>query len=103
MDRPNDHVQREFEAFHAANPHVYAKLVELARAYQSRGMKAGIGHLWEVMRWQMTFSTSDVEFKLNNNHRSRYARLIMANEFGLEKFFDTRALTASDQFTLKIY
>jgi hypothetical protein len=32
------------------------------------------------------------DFKLNNNYHSRYARLIMEREPGLDGFFETRGL-----------
>lgn len=90
----NDRIQREFSEFHQNNPHVYNELVRLARGYVARKRKAGIGHLWEVMRWSLSMKVDDEreDFKLNNNYRSRYARLIMAMEPDLAGFFDTREL-----------
>ena len=83
-----------FLAFHEANPEVYAQLVKLARQAKARGRtKMGIGMLWEVLRWHFWLETKgDAEFKLNNNHRSRYARLIMGLEADLLGVFETREL-----------
>ncbi len=84
----------EFLAFHQANPAVYDELVKLARQAKAKGReKIGIGMLWEVLRWHFWLETKgDEEFKLNNNHRSRYARLIMGLEADLAGVFQTREL-----------
>jgi hypothetical protein len=93
--RPAGASEAAFQAFHAQNPHVYRALVELARAAKERGAaEVGIGMLWEVLRWRLFFETSDGNFKLNNNHRSRYARLIMAQEQDLVGLFETRELAS---------
>lgn len=88
-----DHEAR-FREFHATNPEVYQELVVLARQALARGKrKIGIGMLWEVMRWGRWLAiTGDDEFKLNNNYRSRYARLIMEQEPDLRGIFEIREL-----------
>lgn len=94
-----DSIADAFAAFHAANPWVYDALVRLARDLVERGAsRVGIGMLYEVLRWQWTRSTSDPvsDFKLNNNYRSRYARLIMEQETDLAAIFHTRTLTSED-------
>jgi hypothetical protein len=86
---------RAFIEFHEKNPHVYAILCRLAREAVKAGRgKIGIGLLWEVMRWELFLQTHDPEseFKLNNNYRSRYARLIMEKEPDLAGVFETRLL-----------
>lgn len=92
--KPSDPIQYAFERFHADNPKVYSKLVELALSAKANGHeRMGIGLLWERLRWYYTVEIrGNDKFKLNNNHRSRYARLIMANEPALEGFFKTREL-----------
>jgi hypothetical protein len=90
-------IEEAFLAFHKANPWVYAALVRLARELTNRGRtRIGIGMLFEVLRWQWYLRTTDAnsDFKLNNNYRSRYARLIMASESDLDGAFDTRELKA---------
>jgi hypothetical protein len=90
-------LDRAFNEFHAANPKVYEKLRELSLDLRRRGhQRAGIGMLWEVMRWQTIIETSsDDGFKLNNNLRSRYARMLMDNEPELDGFFEIRELRGS--------
>lgn len=87
-------LEREFRQFHEANPRVYRTLLRLSRRAVRRGKKKiGIGMLWEVMRWNMWLATvSEDDYKLNNNHRSRYARLLMQQEKDLAGVFDTREL-----------
>jgi hypothetical protein len=86
-----DRIQKDFELFHFRNPQVYNILKNLAFRYLKAGRRAGIKHLWEVMRWEMFVQTKDEgEFKLNNNYASRYARLLMKQETALQGFFDTR-------------
>jgi hypothetical protein len=86
-------LDREFYDFHAKNPAVYRKLVELARQAKASGRtRVGIGMLYEVVRWHVFLITTDDEYKLNNNHRSRYARLIMEQEPDLAGIFELREL-----------
>lgn len=98
---PTDHVgppdgltiEEAFLRFHAANPHVYRELVALARRAKRRGArKLGVGMMFEVLRWRHTLRTGGDEFKLNNNYRSYYARLIMLRERDLAGIFETRRL-----------
>lgn len=88
-------IQERFEAFHEANPRVYAVLVRLAREAVEHGRpRLGMKHLWEVARWQSWTSTEGDPFKLPNDYTSRYSRLIMANEPDLAGYFETRELRA---------
>lgn len=96
--RDEEGIQREFLRFHAQNPNVYAELVRLARLWRDRHgeRRLGIGMLWEVMRWNISFQTrSSSVWKLNNNYRSRYARLLMEQEPDLADAFETRRLRAA--------
>jgi hypothetical protein len=86
-------IQQQFETFHTNNPHVYETLVRLTRTAKSKGKeKIGIGMLWEVLRWERFIHTQDDKFKLNNDYRSRYARMIMENEKDLSNIFEIRGL-----------
>lgn len=91
-----DPIDIDFQKFHASHPDVYDQLVTLARQWKAAGhTKCSIGLLWERLRWEygLTGATSGPAF--NNNHRSRYARLIMWSEPDLAGFFDTRQLRPS--------
>lgn len=88
-------LDQQFDAFHAANPHVYSNLRRLALDAARRGRKMGIKALYEVLRWQYSMNTTDdvSEFKLNNNYTSFYARLLMDQEPELAGYFETRTQT----------
>lgn len=82
-----------FIAFHEANPHLYDRLVAMARQLRARGRdKIGIAMLFEVLRWEHETTTDDPTsyLKLNNSYRSFYARLIMTRERDLAGCFEIR-------------
>lgn len=88
-------INAAFKAFHAKNPQVYDKLVELAETAQRSGRRVGIRMLWEVMRWDLTVKVAAGEdFKLNDHYTSRYARLIQEQRPDLAGIFQTRTLRA---------
>jgi len=92
-------IEQSFEKFHATNPEVYKELVAMCWQAKNAGRdRIGIGMLFEVIRWSWivrSLPDPTEEFKLNNNYRSRYARLIMENESGLESIFELRSLKAA--------
>ena len=87
-------LDERFREFHRVHPEVYRELVRLCREAKRRGrLHIGVGCLWEVMRWSFWMRwEEDDEFKLNNNHRAYYARLIMRREPDLVGVFETRRL-----------
>lgn len=82
----------KFVRFHEDNPHVYCALRRLAREWinHTGRRKLGIGALFERARWDIAIATNDPEFRLNNNHRSFYARLLMRREPDLGGLFELR-------------
>jgi hypothetical protein len=90
-------IQAQFEAFHALNPNIYAGLCVLARDLKSQGcQKLGISLLVEHLRWyhlrEMAPFDPSSKFGINNNYRSRYARLIHEQEPDLDGVFELREL-----------
>lgn len=88
-------IATRFCDFHEANPGVYTELVDMARQLHARGyQRIGIELIWSAFRWNRMMRTTADEygFKLNDHFRSRYARLIMANEPDLRDFFVIRTL-----------
>lgn len=84
-----------FQRFHVNNPEVYNNLVRLAREFRSKGSNhnrtMGIGMLYEVLRWNYYLSIDSIEeYRLSNDFRASYARLIMATEPDLKDAFNTR-------------
>lgn len=86
----------QFEQFHADNPQVYDVLVRLAREWVANTgrRKLAIATLLERARWEIAMATSDPDYKINNNHKPYYARLIMQQETGLDGMFDLRRSSA---------
>lgn len=88
-------IQERFEAFHAANPWVFRELRRLTHNYLAAGhQRIGIGMLFEVLRWERNVTHGD-EFKLNNNFRSRYVRMLIEDQPHWVDAFETRRLRAS--------
>lgn len=89
--------KEKFEEFHRENPHVYRELRQLALDLVEFGHeRIGIGMLFEVLRWQRALRTTDDDFKLNNNYRARYARLLMEREPRLAGKFEIRQINEGE-------
>lgn len=88
-------IESEFEAYHAANPHVYEKIREFALAAKAAGRsRFGINMLHERVRWYTKVEALGDQWKLNNNYRPYYSRLLMKQEPDLAGFFETRTAKA---------
>lgn len=86
-------IQARFRRFHEANPEVYEALVRMARRIKASGQSSySISGIYEVARFDRFISTTGKPFKLSNDFRSRYARLIMETEEDLAGFFALREL-----------
>jgi hypothetical protein len=91
----HDRIELDFKQFHFEHPEVYTQLVSLARQWQRNGTaKLGIATLFEVLRWNSHLNPDkDGGYKLNNNYRALYARLIMEQEQDLNGLFEIRERT----------
>lgn len=89
-------IVEDFENFHRNNPHVYEVLVRLTRQWVSRFGRehTGIARIYEAARWEIAMSTDDPTFKINNNYKAFYARLIMRREKDLDGLFKLRKSAA---------
>jgi len=96
-DMPMD-MAEGFEHFHSANPDVFSTLVTRTRTLVARGHKrVGIAMLFETMRWDHMLRTSGNEpFKLNNNYRAFYSRLIEQTYPELGGVFTKRGSVADE-------
>ena len=94
IQKPKKSIRERFTIFHNANPKVYAEIVDIARQMRARGVqKMGISLIFERLRWLHFIEVQTAEgFKLSNDFRAEYARLIMSREPDLEGFFETRSL-----------
>ncbi len=92
-------IRERFIDFHYHNPEVYQEIVKIARVMHFRGIhKMGIALIFERLRWLHFIDTRGSEgFKLSNDFRSEYARLIMQQEKDLAGFFEIRELRRNDE------
>ena len=90
--KAGDENGERFRRFHMDNTFVLAHLLVLARRWKSKGhSKIGIGMLFEVLRWEHGISRDPKEeFKLNNNYRSYYTRLIQQIAPDVADMFEIR-------------
>lgn len=87
-------LEDQFWEFHEANPAVFAELRRLALELKERGRAHyGIKSLIEVLRWHRAITTTEEEYKINNNWAPFYSRLLMEKEPALEGFFEVRVQT----------
>lgn len=92
-------IEAAFNAYHAAHPNVCDELIRMSREAKAAGRRRiGIGMLFEVLRWNAIIAglpDPHEAYKLNNNYRSRYVRLIEERAPDLIGFFEKRALKAA--------
>lgn len=95
---------RRFRDFHMRNPHVYRKLVQMARDTRGRGFDTyGVAALIEVCRWHTGPTDTTDDFKINSDYASRYARMIAIHEPDLRGFFEMRRLSTPECVADEIY
>lgn len=85
------HVVAKFWRYHKENPHVFELFRHYSMAVKKAGRKTyGAGAIFERIRWHLSVETSGDDFKLNNNFRSCYARLLIMEDSSFDGFFLTR-------------
>lgn len=86
-------IEERFWAYHRAHPECYAKLVAACRNVLAAGRTHwSIDGAFEVVRYFRYIRPDAEAYRLNNNYRALYARLIMQREPDLAGFFEVRAL-----------
>lgn len=93
-------IEARFQAFHREHPEVYVKLVEFSVQLLDAGWDHfGISVPWERLRYETMLGASRAEspYKLNDNYRSRYARLIADQEPRLAEVFTLRQLRSASR------
>ncbi|MFC8449507.1 hypothetical protein [Kitasatospora sp. NPDC057223] len=87
-------IQERFEQFHALNGWVFAELERLtAECIEAKFAKVSLGMLFELIRYSYGRATlSADDFALNNDYRSRYARLLIEQHPEWATYFEVRAL-----------
>jgi len=94
---PGMTIQQAFEDFHRRNPHVFSYMRVRALRWKRAGhQRCSTSMLVENLRWDYGVKTTHggTEFKINNNFKSRYARLLVELEPELDGMFETRKLRA---------
>ena len=67
----------QFQKFHSANPQVFSYYVKFAdQALQAGRKNFSISLITERVRWYVNIETTGDDFKINNNHRAYYARML---------------------------
>lgn len=91
ITQPLTKIERDFNKFHENNPHVYTALEDLAVRAMNAGVKRlGIGALVETLRYSASLQTQGDAYKINNNYRSLYARLLILKRPELASVVETR-------------
>lgn len=88
-----DHISLtdKFRAFHAQNPHVYTRLEQRTAELVASGQRrVGIGALFEQLRYEARLETNGDAFRLNNDYRADYVRLLIARHPEWADAFETR-------------
>lgn len=93
-----DHISLtdRFRAFHEKNPHVYTRLEELvAEAVAAGHRRIGVGALFERLRYAERTETNGDRYRLNNDYRADYCRLLVARHPEWADLFELRERRAS--------
>jgi hypothetical protein len=93
------HQEAQFAQYHAEHPQVYLTLRRFALEARRAGRdRLSINMLFERVRWETLVGAHDETFKMNNNWRAHYARLLMRQvpELG-PAFFETRTSRADTE------
>ena len=86
-------LDKQFERYHAENPHVFELFRRFAFMAKNSGRtKYSARAIYHRMRWHMDIEVKGDDYKLNNNYSSRYARLLIQKFPEFEGFFETRTL-----------
>lgn len=96
LDPDETYLQLKFLEYHEARPEVYGYLRDFMFQAKKSGRKTyPINGLFERVRWHMDVETKDGDgYKMNNNYRSRYARMLMRDYPEFAGFFEIRVLKA---------
>jgi hypothetical protein len=89
----------EFIANHQERPEIYDDIcAELRRMKNQFGLKhVGIAFIWERLRYLYVIEKRrGDDFKLNNNFKGAYARVVMHNEPDLDGFITLRDLRSTE-------
>ena len=79
-----------FKKYHAENPHIYNRFVELANQMKNTGRKHYSSKMIiNIIRWETDLKGND-EFKINDKYQSFYGRLLAHHKPEFLEFFQFR-------------
>lgn len=85
-----------FLTYHRQNPEIYELFKRFAMEAKSNGMEHfGAAAICERIRWHVAVERRNDEFKVNNNYRSCYTRLLILDHPEFSDFFQTRRSRAA--------
>jgi hypothetical protein len=96
-----DQILEGFIKFHKNNLHVwemYCRFADQIRSVRSFYSAHAILHR---VRWEIDFTTTDEEAKINNNYSAYYARMYLATHPEAGGFFKLRRLESADRSAYK--
>jgi hypothetical protein len=80
--------KKRFKEFHENNPLVFEEFKNLAFKIKNTGRKKYSAEaILQVLRWHRDLQTTGEPFKISNNFRSMYARLLVHNYPEFKEFF----------------
>jgi hypothetical protein len=89
-------IEGRFVATHREHPEIFEALREIALQLVREGWgHFGISTCWEVLRYRSMIGTSEGRFKLDDNLKSRYARLLADQVPELAEVFELRRLRSA--------
>jgi hypothetical protein len=94
----------QFDRYCRENPHVLSVLTGLARQWRAAhpGKRVGIDAIFGAARWSVMMTTSDTEYKLRNDFKPFYARLIMHRHADLAGVFELRSAQEPDNWLAEL-
>lgn len=85
------HIVDAFFKHHAENPKIYERFKTYARQLRQAGREYHSAQaIIERVRWDSMVSSATEQFKINNNHPSCYARMLMIEDPSFIGFFRRR-------------
>ena len=93
LTHPSSRIEREFAAFHRANPTIYNRLEMLCVDAMRKGAtRISVYELSEYLRMHVNIPKAPgAEYKVNNSYRPLYARLLIHNVPALAALIETRS------------
>jgi len=86
----------DFDAYHAANPHLYAVFCRFTLEVIKAGRKASVGMIFNRIRWETRVVTEGDRFKINDRYQPFYSRKFMEDHPQHRGFFSTRRCRTSE-------